>query len=188
MLKKDIERYLTYNNGSYLKTLITYIKTPGLKAITAYRFGQWLLKRNIIARSLLSPVYFIYRYRILTNWGIDIPREASIGPGLFIAHFGGIIVSPQAIIGKNLDLSQGVTIGISGEGEKRGVPVIGDNVYIGPGAKLFGKIKIGDNVKIGANAVIYKDIPDNAIVVLKPGFEIISFDSKRAEEIEARKI
>lgn len=74
-----------------------------------------------------------------------------------------------------MNISQQVTIGVSGQGEKRGCPVIGDNVYLASGAKLFGKIKIGNNVKIGANAVIYKDIPDNAIVVLDPGFKIISY-------------
>ena len=58
-----------------------------------------------------------------------------------------------------------MTIGVAGKGEKRGCPIIGDNVYIAPGAKLFGKIKIGNNVKIGANAVVYKDIPDGATVV-----------------------
>ncbi len=70
-------------------------------------------------------------------------------------------------------------MGVSGKGEKRGVPIIGDNVYIAPGAKIFGKIKIGNNVKIGANAVVYKNIPDNAIVVLESGFKIMSPKEKR---------
>ncbi len=187
MLREDIDRTLATCKNSGIKAFITCFRAPGVKATIALRFGQWLLKQNRFVRFFLSPIYYSYRYRVLTNWGIDIPKEATIGPGLYVAHFGGIIVSPYAVIGKNLDISQGVTIGISGEGEKRGVPTIGDNVYIGPGAKLFGKITIGNNVKIGANAVIHRDIPDNAIVVLKPGFEIISFDSKRAEEIESRR-
>ena len=73
-----------------------------------------------------------------------------------------------------MNVSQLVTIGIAGQGQKMGVPIIGDNVYIAPDAKLFGKIRIGNNLKIGANAVIYKDIPDNSIVALDPGFKIIS--------------
>jgi serine O-acetyltransferase len=72
-------------------------------------------------------------------------------------------------------MSQGITIGISGSGERRGVPTIGNDVYIAPGARLFGKIAIGNNVKIGANAVIHRDIPDNAVVVLDPGYKIISY-------------
>lgn len=187
MLREDLQRVLCTLTGSKLRLLVVCYRTPGVKAVIAFRFGQWLARQAWVVRIVLSPLFYILRYRVMTNWGIDIPREASIGGGLYIAHFGGIIISPHARIGKNLDISQGVTIGISGEGEKRGVPTIGDNVYIGPGAKVFGKINIGNNVKIGANAVVYKDIPDNAIVVLKPGFEIISFDSQREQEIAARK-
>ena len=112
-------------------------------------------------------------------WGIELPRSATIGPGLYIGHFGGITISPGARIGKNCNISQQVTIGVSGKDGNRGVPVIGDNVYIAPGARLFGKISIGNNCKIGANAVVYKSIPDNAIVVLDPGFKIISYSGNR---------
>lgn len=108
-----------------------------------------------------------------SKWGIEIPRAANIGYGLYIGHNGGIVISSQVIIGKNLNISQGVTIGISGKGERRGVPIIGDNVYITPGAKIFGKITIGNNVSIGANAVVNKDVPDNSIVVLSPGCIIL---------------
>ena len=82
-----------------------------------------------------------------------------------MGHYGGIFVSAEAKIGKNVNISQGVTIGVAGHGAKRGSPTIGDNVYIAPGAKIFGKIKIGNDVKIGANAVVYKDIPEGATVV-----------------------
>jgi serine O-acetyltransferase len=106
-------------------------------------------------------------------WGIEIPRQAQIGSGFYIGHFGGIMISDGVKIGSNCNISQQVTIGISGQGEKRGAPTIGNNVYIAPGAKIFGKIKIGDNVKIGANAVIHKSVPDNAIAVLNPGFQLL---------------
>jgi serine O-acetyltransferase len=114
-------------------------------------------------------------------WGIELPRETDIGAGFYITHFGGIIISPAAKIGKNFTISQGVTIGVSGQGEKRGVPVIGDNVYIATGAKVFGKISIGNNVKIGPNAVVHKSIPDNAIVVSYPGFKILSYQEVAAD-------
>src|SRR5262245_24284971 len=93
--------------------------------------------------------------------GIELPRPTSLGPGLYIGHFGGITISRHAKIGMRCSISQNVTIGVSGQGEKGGAPVIGDDVYIGPGARLFGKITIGDNAKIGANAVIHRDIPPN---------------------------
>jgi serine O-acetyltransferase len=103
-----------------------------------------------------------------------------IGGGFYIGHYGGITISGLARIGSNVNISQLVTIGVSGQGMKRGAPTIGDNVYIAPGAKVIGKISVGCNVKIGANAVVYQDIPDNAIVVLDPGYKIISFKGNRA--------
>src|SRR6266850_6129103 len=81
----------------------------------------------------------------------------------------------RAVIGRNFNLSQCATIGTGGSGEKMGAPAIGDGVYVAPGARVFGRITIGSNVKIGANAVVYKDIPDNAVVALDPGFRLISF-------------
>ncbi len=100
-----------------------------------------------------------------------------MGPGLFIGHFGGITISASTVLGDNCSVSQNVTIGIAGSGDRLGVPVIGNDVYIAPGARLFGKITIGNNVKIGANAVIYKDVPDNSVAVLDPGFRILPQDS-----------
>jgi serine O-acetyltransferase len=104
---------------------------------------------------------------------------------LYIGHFGGITVAPNTVIGSNCTLGQSITIGAWGSGEMYGAPVIGDNTYIAPGARLFGKIRVGNNVKIGANAVIYKDVPNNAIVVLDPGFQIISLKGN-IPEVTAR--
>lgn len=101
--------------------------------------------------------------------GISIPFRTKIGSGFYIGHFGGVIVHPSAIIGKDCNLSQGVTLGRTNRGEKQGAPVIGDRVYIGPGVKIIGAISIGNDVAIGANSVITKDIPDNAVVVGVPG-------------------
>ncbi|UVT17875.1 MAG: serine acetyltransferase [Nitrospira sp.] len=121
-------------------------------------------------------------HRIRSKWGIEISRSAEIGRGFYIGHYGGITISGLARIGRDVNISQLVTIGVSGRGENRGVPIIGDNVYIAPGAKIFGKIRVGNNVKIGANAVVHKDIPDDAVVVLDPGFRIISFRGKRESQ------
>mgnify|MGYP001027975917 CR=1 FL=1 len=175
MLKEDILRTYNLASGGRFEKIIACYRAPGVHAVITLRFGQWLSKRNIVLRILLSPLYLLQFHRMKSKWGIEIPRSAEIGEGLYIAHFGGIAVSPAAKIGKHVTISQQVTIGVSGRGEKRGCPVIGDDVYLAPGAKLFGKIRVGNNVKIGANAVIYKDIPDNAIVVSDPGFEIISY-------------
>lgn len=84
------------------------------------------------------------------------------GEGLQIWHYGYLIVNPEARIGKNATLYPGVEIGHKTPGE--GAPQIGDNVFIGAGAKIFGNIRIGNNVTIAANAIVTKDIPDNSIV------------------------
>ncbi|MGE5865508.1 MAG: serine O-acetyltransferase, partial [Rhizobacter sp.] len=85
--------------------------------------------------------------------------------GFYIGHFGGIVVNGESVIGKNCNISQGVTLGQANRGRNKGCPIVGDNVYIGPGAKLVGAVRIGDNVAIGANAVVTRDVPDNAVVV-----------------------
>ncbi|HBV85367.1 MAG TPA: serine O-acetyltransferase [Desulfosporosinus sp.] len=94
-----------------------------------------------------------------TNLGFTIPRHV-FGPGLSIAHWGSIVVHPDVRVGKNCRIHSAVNIGVSNEK----CPIIGDNVYIAPGAKLFGGIIIGDNVTIGANAVVNKDVPSNVTV------------------------
>lgn len=174
MLMKDILRTSDLIAGGKFKKIVGCYRTPGVHAVVIFRFGKWLRKKNLLVRILLEPFYVLFYHRIRSKWGIEIPRATDIAEGLYIGHHGSIIISAASKIGKNANISQQVTIGISGKGDKRGVPVIGDNVYIAPGAKVFGKITIGDNVQIGANAIVYKDIPDNSIVVLDPGFKILN--------------
>jgi serine O-acetyltransferase len=184
MLKEDALRTYNAAQGRRLDRIIACCRSPGLHAVAVYRFGHWLKHANLVWQVLLSPIYLMLFRRVRIKWGIEIPRSAEIGPGLFIGHFGGVVVASEARIGSNVDISHQVTIGISGQGEKRGCPIVGDNVYIAPGAKLFGKIRIGNNVKIGANAVVYKDVPDNAVVVLDPGFRIIAFTEPASRPAE----
>jgi len=179
VLKEDILKTYRLASGGKLKKIISCYRTPGVHAITNVRFGQWIKKQNILIKLLLQPFYYLQFYLIRTRWGIEIPAATQIGKGFYIGHFGGIIISPHTIIGKNVNISQQVTIGVSGEGEKRGVPIIGNNVYIAPGAKIFGKITIGNNVKIGANAVVYKNVPNDATVVLDPGMKILIKDTSK---------
>lgn len=176
MLKKDILRTYNMLSGNKLSKIIGCSRSPGVHAMITFRFGQWLLHQNILFKIVLTPIY-LFLYRRDRLWGIEIPRKTHIEEGFYIGHYGGITISAKAKIGKNCNISQLVTIGVSGQGEKQGAPTIGDNVYIGPGAKLFGKIKIGNNVKIGANAVVHKDVPDNAIVVMDPGFSILYYQN-----------
>ena len=174
ILRADIMRTYDYLHGSRLRRTVNCLRSPGVQAVIVFRFGQWLDTQPLALRLLLHPVYFVLNGLVQIMWGIELPRSATIGPGFYIGHFGAITIAPDVVIGSNCNISQDLTIGLSGQGERAGVPTIGDNVYLGPGARVFGKISIGNNVKIGANAVVYKDIPDNAIVVLDPGFKIVS--------------
>ena len=167
-------RTYRYLNGSKLRRLINCARAPGVQAVAVLRFGQWLPTLSIPLRIILEPVYFVLNGAIKILWGIELPRSARIGPGMYIGHFGGITVSAGTVIGNNCNLSQNVTIGVAGSGALFGAPVIGNNVYIAVGARIFGRITIGNDVKIGANAVVYKNVPDNAIVTLDPGFRIVS--------------
>jgi serine O-acetyltransferase len=179
LITKDFLRTYALTSGPLIKRVIACYRSPGLHAIAVHRFGHWLKKKSVLLRVLLEPIHMILFHRIRTKWGIEISRSAEIGEGFYIGHYGGITISGLSRIGKNVNISQLVTIGVSGKGEKRGAPVIGDNVYIAPGGKIFGKIHVGNNVKIGANAVVYQDVPDNAVVVLDPGCKIISLNGNR---------
>jgi serine O-acetyltransferase len=183
-LRADIRRTYAQLRGSPLRRALNTARTPGVQAVVAYRIGRWLRDRPILLRIPLEPLYYILNALIQFLWGIELPREANIGPGLRIGHFGGITVTPFVVMGRNCGISQNVTIGVSGHGDKAGAPVIGDDVYIAPGARVFGKIRIGNNVKIGANAVIYRDVPDNAVVALDPGFRIISFNGNGRPSVQ----
>jgi serine O-acetyltransferase len=120
-------------------------------------------KGNIWKKAGFRLFYEIFRlFSIILS--VEIAYNTRIGAGLYIPHIIGIVVHQDTVIGKNCHLSQNVTIGQLNRGEKKGSPLIGDNVYIAPGAVVIGNIKIGHNVVIGANSVVNKDIPENAVV------------------------
>ena len=118
------------------------------------------IKPTFLSKILL-PIYQLRKHRLGIKLGFDIPINV-FGAGLRINHFGNIVVSPSAKIGMWCDIHQGVNIG-SNNSQHGGslVPTIGSNVWIGPGAKIFGKIIIEDEVQIAANAVINKDVTSN---------------------------
>ncbi len=161
-LKADIGRY--YKNNK--ETPILYlIFEQGIWALLAYRFGRSVRKVKIpIISHLLKFIAFLWFKKIEICTGISIPASAQIGKGLYVGHFSGIILHSDVVMGENCSIGPGVLIGTRGLGNK-GVPRIGNNVYIGVGAKVLGGITVGHNVKIGANAVVLKDIPDNSTVV-----------------------
>lgn len=143
-----------------LEVLLLY---PGLHALVIYRISHklWELKLPIIPRWLSQAGRF---------WtGIEIHPGAVIGKKMFIDHGMGVVVGETAIIGDNVLLYQGVTLGGTGKETGKRHPTIGSNVVVGTGAKILGNITIGEGSYIGANAVVIKDVPSNSTVVGIPG-------------------
>jgi serine O-acetyltransferase len=140
----------------------------GLWVMTVYRFGRWRYRiRWAILRKPLSFIYKLLKIvsQILT--GIELPCEVVVGRRFKIEHFGGIIISGDAVFGDDVVIRNGVTVGLR-HTAVRGAPVIGDRVDIGAGAKILGAIKIGNDVLIGANAVVIEDVPSNSLAVGVP--------------------
>jgi len=162
LIKSDLHRY-PVNDRFFL----CMIRQAGF----CYTFFMRLC-RYLKGKILLLPLYLFARIMLRYykfKFGIEIPFTTKIGPGFKISHFGTIVFNSETIIGKNFSIHQGVTLGTSGKAnEKEKAPKIGDNVYVGSGAKIIGDIKVGNNVVIGANAVVTRDIPDNSIVVGNP--------------------
>ncbi len=138
-----------------------YIHTnPGLKFTTIFRLTQHYRRKN----RLLFYFFFWWLRRLKFKYGIDISYRTQIGKGFYIGHFGNITIHGDAIIGENCNISQGITIGVSNHGENKGVPTIGNRVFIGPNAVIVGKITIGNNVTIGANTVVTENIAEGKTV------------------------
>ncbi len=144
----------------WLDVVLSY---PGFHAITVHRVvhALWKAKVPILPRFIAELVH--------RATGIDIHPGATIGRGFFIDHGTGVVIGGTAIIGDNVTIYQGVTLGGTSLAHTKRHPTLGNNVTVGSGAAVLGDITIGDNVKIGANSVVVKDVPPNSTVVGIPG-------------------
>lgn len=136
---------------------------PSFKVMLHYRLAHKLYK---------SGHYFWARWvsqRAVRKTGIEIHPGAEIGENLFIDHGNGVIIGETAVIGNNVTLYQGVTLGGTGKEHGKRHPTIGDNVMISAGAKIIGSFKIGENSKVGAGSVVIEEVPPNCTVVGVPG-------------------
>jgi len=123
--------------------------------------------RPALLRKAFSLVYHVLYKGVQVVAGIELPCEAELGRNFVIDHSGGIVVSGFARFGNDCRIRNGVVVGLAEVGDPA-APVIGDNVDIGAGAKVLGRIRIGNNVRIGANAVVIRDVPDDHIAVGVP--------------------
>lgn len=138
--------------------------------------------RHKIAHKLYSKKHYLlarwYSQRTVRKTGIEIHPGAKIGKGFFIDHGHGVVIGETAVVGDNVTLYQGVTLGGTGKERGKRHPTIGDNVMISAGAKVLGSFKVGDNSKIGAGSVVLSEIPPNSTVVGVPG-RVVKRDNKR---------
>ena len=136
---------------------------PSFRAIMNYRVSHKLYTKGH---------FFLARYlsqRSARRTGIEIHPGATVGRGLFIDHGHGVVIGETAIVGDNVTLYQGVTLGGTGKESGKRHPTIGNNVMISAGAKVLGSFEIGDNCKIGAGSVVLSPVPSNCTVVGIPG-------------------
>jgi serine O-acetyltransferase len=164
---KDIGRYKAYRNRG---TIVQLLTQQGLWALLQYRIASAIYRSSLPAfiRRPLLLLAAAWQKLVEVLTGISLPYTCSIGPGFYIGHFGNIIVNGEAIIGSNCNISQGVTIGVSGRGERRGVPTIGNRVYLGANAVVAGRIVVGDDAVVGANSLVISDLPASSTAVGVP--------------------
>lgn len=165
-MREDIAAVLDRDPAakSRLEVVLLY---SGLHALWGYRFNHWLWvhKRRFLARMMSQWG------RLIT--GIEIHPGAEIGRRFFIDHGMGVVIGETTIIGDDVTLFQGVTLGGTGKESGKRHPTLRNNVVVGAGARVLGNIIIGENSRIGAGSVVLRDVPDNSTVVGVPGHIVL---------------
>lgn len=178
LFRRDAQRWMTLQEGvkpseiSIFTLLALLWRHMPLRAMFWFRLGSWFKKNRIP----LIPGFvqrYLYRY-----FGLEIIVGSKIGGGLYIAHPIGTVIAAEEI-GENCSIIASVTIGMRNEWA---FPRIGNNVFIGAGARVLGDIRVGHHAVIGANAVVIKDVPDRATVVGIPAKVIHIASAEQAKE------
>ncbi len=161
ILGDDIYRYTGKRTLSFKNKLLM---RPTLKYILLFRKSKFWHKRN----KLFHYINRYKLYRLQIKHGININWTTDVGAGLYIGHLGPLSINADAKVGKNVNITAGVTIGATNRGSKMGVPTVGNNVWIGTNAVVVGKITIGDDVLIAPNSYVNFDVPAHSIVLGNP--------------------
>lgn len=159
-IKKDLFRYVGEDCHRWLIQLRYIMFTPG------FRYTYFM--RKVQQGGILKLFWMVMLRLCMEGTLIQIPYQTQIGEGLYIGHFGHIIINPDSKIGKNFNIAAGALIG-NAEGKCAGTPTIGDNVKVGQNAIVIGKINLGNDVLIAPGAFVNFDVPDNCIVLGNPG-------------------
>ena len=175
-LKEDIETFRQRDPAarSDLEVLFLY---PGLKAIRMYRRANWCYRHRL---------FFLARWisqRAVRKTGIEIHPAAQIGRRFFIDHGTGVVIGETTVIGDDVTIYQGVTLGGTGKDTGKRHPTIGNGVMISAHAKVLGPFKVGDNSNVAAGAVVLEEIPPNCTAVGVPA-HIVRRDGIRVDELD----
>lgn len=170
LIASDYKKYKKY--GGHFLSIVFF--TQGFWAVYQYRCASFFYQNLHIPllRQFFLLLCLIWQKGVEIATGISIPASVKIGHSFYIGHFGGIILNSKTVIGNNCNISQGVTIGVSSVGINRGVPVIGNNVYIGANAILAGKIVVENNVLIGACSLVTTNVLENSVMLGVPAILI----------------
>lgn len=166
-LQADVYRYRGQANRHAF--LSAYVREPG------FRFTYYLRKVAFYSKRKRSFGIFPYIYNRIHlhhyrfKYGFDISPTTEIGPGLYLGHFGGVVISPYAILGANINIAQGVTIGATSRGPRKGAPTLEDRVWVGANAIIVGKVTIGHDALIAPGAYVNFDVPSGAVIIGNPG-------------------
>ncbi|HVN17986.1 MAG TPA: serine O-acetyltransferase [Dongiaceae bacterium] len=180
LIREDVTNVLDHDPAakSRLEVLLCY---SGLHAVWLYRINHWCWNHGLfLVARWLSQVA-----RLLT--GIEIHPGAKIGRRLFIDHGMGVVIGETSIVGDDVTLYQGVTLGGTGKEHGKRHPTLEENVVVGGGAKILGNIVIGKNCRIGAGSVVLRNVPDNSTVVGVPG-HIVFREGKRVVITDPKQI
>jgi serine O-acetyltransferase len=180
LIREDVTNVMDHDPAakSRLEVFFCY---AGLHAVWFYRMNHWLWDHGLcLVARWLSQVA-----RLLT--GIEIHPAAKIGRRLFIDHGMGVVIGETSIIGDDVTLYQGVTLGGTGKEHGKRHPTLEDNVVVGGGAKILGNIIVGKNCRIGAGSVVLRNVPDNSTVVGVPG-HIVFREGKRVVITDPKQI
>ena len=168
LIKSDFNRYIATGGKSKVKIILF---NQGFIFTFIFRINTALYnscKKVPILNKIIGLYCLIWLKISQVFTGLSFPIGLNFGKGILISHSGSIIINSQCIIGENCNLAPGVVIGYGIKKGVEGYPKIGNQVFIGPGAKIFGPITIGDDVAIGANAVVNIDVPSGAVVAGVP--------------------
>jgi len=180
LIREDVSNVMEHDPAakSRLEVFLCY---SGLHAVWWYRVNHWLWNH----RFFLFGRIFSQIARLLS--GIEIHPGAKIGRRLFIDHGMGVVIGETSIVGDDVTLYQGVTLGGTGKEHGKRHPTIEDGVVVGGGAKILGNIVVGKNCRIGAGSVVLRNVPDNSTVVGVPG-HIIFREGKRVVITDPKQI